>query len=436
VPIHDWTRVDAGIFHAFHHSWIEEIARALNRGLLPPDHYALLERHAAGFGPEDVLTLQDDRNGGADDAAAPGPATTGRVLVAAPKLPPTAETDLVFYRRKQSSIAVRHVSGDRIVAMVEVVSPGNKAARNALHAFVQKAAELLDKGVHLLIIDLHPPGKRDPDGIHGEIWQGIAGQEYTLPENKPLTLAAYETGDTVRLRRECRSGRRLDGHAAPVGAGESRRGPPGSDLQRRVRGGAPALAAGAGAAVRVAASRGFVNARPTGRIRDGRHLCRNPQREANLRELSLSAVLELWYGDEVLARRPLFVRPAEQQAPGDPPAEQENQPMNDAATKAGTPGATPEPDEAEAMRLQLLAEAGEVAQAPGQMEALLDRAHLADSFFEEHVLQDPACLRSPELFREAWALAQALAGFYQRIGQVVGKEPADATAGDAAGANR
>ena len=41
MPIHDWTRVDAGIFHAFHHDWITEIARALNRGLLPADYYAL-----------------------------------------------------------------------------------------------------------------------------------------------------------------------------------------------------------------------------------------------------------------------------------------------------------------------------------------------------------------------------------------------------------
>jgi len=30
MPIHDWTRVEAGIFHLFHHAWITEIARALN----------------------------------------------------------------------------------------------------------------------------------------------------------------------------------------------------------------------------------------------------------------------------------------------------------------------------------------------------------------------------------------------------------------------
>ena len=58
MPMHDWTRVDAGIYHAFHHEWISEISRALNRGLLPNDLYALPEQQAAGFGP-DVLTLQD-----------------------------------------------------------------------------------------------------------------------------------------------------------------------------------------------------------------------------------------------------------------------------------------------------------------------------------------------------------------------------------------
>ena len=110
----------------------------------------------------------------------------------------TAETDMAFYRRKQKAVAVRHVSGDRTVAMVEVVSPGNKAARNAMRAFIAKAAELLDKQIHLLILDLIPRGKRDPDGIHGEIWQEIAGQEYAAPTDKPLALIAYESGLSVR----------------------------------------------------------------------------------------------------------------------------------------------------------------------------------------------------------------------------------------------
>lgn len=29
MPMHDWTRVDAGIYRAFHHEWISEISRTL-----------------------------------------------------------------------------------------------------------------------------------------------------------------------------------------------------------------------------------------------------------------------------------------------------------------------------------------------------------------------------------------------------------------------
>jgi hypothetical protein len=194
MPIHDWTQVEAGIFHAFHHDWITEIARALNRSVLPPDHYALPEQHAVGFGP-DVLTLQQI-GGGAETTDAGS--QEGGVMLAPPKLQPIAETDMAFYRRKQKTVTVRHVSGDRIVAIIEIVSPGNKAARNPLRAFVAKAAELLDQQIHLLIVDLLPPGRRDPDGIHGEIWQEIAGEEYAAPTDKPFTLASYESGLSVR----------------------------------------------------------------------------------------------------------------------------------------------------------------------------------------------------------------------------------------------
>ncbi|MEO8494552.1 MAG: DUF4058 domain-containing protein, partial [Planctomycetota bacterium] len=90
MPIHDWTQVEAGIFHAFHHDWITEIARALNRGVLPPDHYALPEQHAAGFGP-DVLTLQQFSGHG---EPVDTHAETGGVMLAPPKLQPIAETEM------------------------------------------------------------------------------------------------------------------------------------------------------------------------------------------------------------------------------------------------------------------------------------------------------------------------------------------------------
>src|SRR3982751_6444286 len=98
-----------------------------------------------------------------------------------------------FYRRKHTPVVVRHVSGDRVMAVAEVVSPGNKAARHAIRSFLEKAAELLDRRIHLLILDLFPPGPRDPDGLHAAIWEEIAGRPPApAAAGKPLTLAAYE----------------------------------------------------------------------------------------------------------------------------------------------------------------------------------------------------------------------------------------------------
>jgi len=196
MTIHDWNRVEAGIFHHFHHGWIEEIARSLNAGVLPPDHYALAEQHAAAFGP-DVLTLRSDRHG--DDRAPEAPAGDGGGLrVAPPRLRFVAETERAFYRRKQSSISVRHVSDDAVVAMIEVVSPGNKASRSAMGKLVAKALALLDREIHLLVLDVLPPGPGDPRGIHAAIWDEVAGEEFVPPADGPLTLVSYEADTTIR----------------------------------------------------------------------------------------------------------------------------------------------------------------------------------------------------------------------------------------------
>ena len=44
MPIHDWQRVDAGVFHDFHIAWIASLSQALNQGILPADYYALAEQ--------------------------------------------------------------------------------------------------------------------------------------------------------------------------------------------------------------------------------------------------------------------------------------------------------------------------------------------------------------------------------------------------------
>lgn len=197
MPVHDWTRVEAGIFHDFHHAWIEEIKRALNGGLLPEEYYALAEQYTGKFGP-DVLTLKGPRDGNGTEVNPSATLASTGLLLSPPKIQLTAETGLEFYRRKQSQVAVRHVSGDDLVAVVEIVSWGNKSGKKPFRQFLDKTGELLANGIHLLLVDLYPPGPRDPQGIHGALWQEMTDQEYALPPAQPLTLAAYEADPALR----------------------------------------------------------------------------------------------------------------------------------------------------------------------------------------------------------------------------------------------
>src|SRR5436190_786139 len=126
MPIHDWTRVEAGIFHAFHMNWLTAISRALNHGLLPSDYYALPEQIAGGFGP-DVLTLK--KPGPKAPAPVPPPAPSDRVLTLAtapPKVRVRTRAEANRYAAKARILTIRHVSRHQVVAMIEIVSPGNK----------------------------------------------------------------------------------------------------------------------------------------------------------------------------------------------------------------------------------------------------------------------------------------------------------------------
>lgn len=59
---------------------------------------------------------------------------------------------------------------------------------------MEKAEELLRAGIHLLIVDLFPPGPRDPQGIHRAIWDQFDDNDFTLPADKQLTQVAYIGG--------------------------------------------------------------------------------------------------------------------------------------------------------------------------------------------------------------------------------------------------
>jgi hypothetical protein len=194
MPVHDWTRVPAGTFHDFHSAWIIHLKEALNGGVLPDNYYAMAEQYLGRDAIADVLTLQ--ANGSATNG---GPATpAGRGPVAVAEAPPKVSrkvvaTENAAYRMARKTLAVRTSSNHRIVALIEIVSPANKDRVSSVSEFSDKAQSALKQGIHVLMVDLLPPGPFDPHGMHAVIWEayGSDSEDQAPPAEKTLTLASY-----------------------------------------------------------------------------------------------------------------------------------------------------------------------------------------------------------------------------------------------------
>ena len=141
MPVHDWRRVDPVVFHDFHNVWIGMLRNALNEGGLPSGYYAMSEQ--------------------------------------------------------QKTLAIRHVSDHRLIAVVEIVSPANKDRHDHVREFLDKIEDLLAHGIHILLIDLFPPGSHDPLGLHAALWDRLGDTPEPPPADEPLTLASYVAGAPV-----------------------------------------------------------------------------------------------------------------------------------------------------------------------------------------------------------------------------------------------
>jgi hypothetical protein len=188
MPIHDWSRVPSGLFHDFHQTWSIHLKAALNSGLLPKGLSALVEQRA-GPREADVLTVESRRR-----SQQPGAGQAGGLLtLEQPRTKMVRRTTKEIYADRANRIVIRHHLG-RIVAVIELLSPGNKDSRAALRDFVDKTIDLLRRGVHWLIVDLFPPSPRDPFGIHKALWDEIHEEDFVFPPGKDRILASYEMG--------------------------------------------------------------------------------------------------------------------------------------------------------------------------------------------------------------------------------------------------
>lgn len=186
MPMHDWTRVDPNDYHTFHLMWLVSLASALNHKHLPEGYYAMADHTTPPIVP-DVVTLTTS------DLPLLSGMQEGGVAVEATPETAIAVTESGRKRRAagRRRIAIKHVRDRQIVAVIEIVSPSNKAKRDEFADLVGKSVQLLRQGIHLLLLDPFPPTIRDPKGIHAAVWKELTGKTAKQADGKPLTLASY-----------------------------------------------------------------------------------------------------------------------------------------------------------------------------------------------------------------------------------------------------
>ena len=139
MPLHHWPNPRVP-WRSFHNHWIVRLVEYLNQGILPDGFQARPTEFIVGIEP-DILLLQQ-----ADNPTSNGPQPALREATTTAVLPPPADHPIVgIYSAYDTS---------RLVAVIEIVSPGNKDRPEATRAFVEKVIFLLQDGVHVMVIDV------------------------------------------------------------------------------------------------------------------------------------------------------------------------------------------------------------------------------------------------------------------------------------------
>lgn len=147
MPLHDWGSVPDNVFHNFHLGWLWNLAGALNASVLPPGYVARTEEYLGPY-QADVLALETGtRLEGPPERGHPGPVLLPTVTIEPPRFTP----------RKEHRVAVFSARDERRVAVIELVSPGNKDSQKRADWFQRKLVEYLEGGLHLTLLDLLAP---------------------------------------------------------------------------------------------------------------------------------------------------------------------------------------------------------------------------------------------------------------------------------------
>lgn len=170
-------------WESFHARWANSIADALQQ-ILPPRYVSEIQIHLGSNVEADVAEFEHPPE---PDESSPNGSGGVALQTWAPPAPPLT---MAAEFPDEIEVQVRDMLNDaRLVAVVELVSPGNKDRDGARRGFAAKCVAYLQRGIGLIVADIVTARRAN---LHNEVIRLLGtGEQYLLPEEASLYSVAY-----------------------------------------------------------------------------------------------------------------------------------------------------------------------------------------------------------------------------------------------------
>jgi hypothetical protein len=177
TPHHHW--------ESFHSNWATRIADGI-AAVLPPEFQVEEHVHVGPSIEIDVATYEEEKP--AANGTSTGPALATRAAPA--YAPPVPDRTMPAAFPETFEVRVFNTTaGLTLVAVIELVSPGNKDRPAERRAFATKCASYLAQGVSLILVDVVTSRQAN---LHNEVMRLMeAAPDLDLPADVSLYAVAY-----------------------------------------------------------------------------------------------------------------------------------------------------------------------------------------------------------------------------------------------------
>ncbi len=174
-------------WEGFHSYWTGALVYQLNKSLLPKEYIAIPQVKISTSVEVDVATLEKENGIAFGSSEGNGGVATA---VYAPPHPPLSFT-VDFGDLDLFEIQVKEEDTQKLVAAIELVSPGNKDRPATRQAFVRKCATYLQERISIMVVDIVTSRSGN---LHADLVT-LLGPATDLELNDPTLLyaVAYRT---------------------------------------------------------------------------------------------------------------------------------------------------------------------------------------------------------------------------------------------------